>query len=193
MPMQLDDETLQRYYDGDLSPVEERAVRARIESDPSAQKRLDELEKLSALMQMGAEEMAAGLDSDALFADIERGIVEDQKQGAGLRVVSGGWFTRHRKTVVPLMAVAAAAAVAVLTLTPRDAGNETARMKIQKEKTRLAEVESAPVQAREQNPVQGSRIENVDFGKNTGTVFEVENAGVMTAVVWISDEEEESP
>jgi hypothetical protein len=188
--MQLDDETLQRYYDGDLSPVEERVVRTRIESDPDAQKRLRELEKLSALMRIGAEEMASGLDSDALFARIEQGIEKHESVGLGerLRVISGEWLSHRRQVVLPMMAAAAAAAIAVVTLTARDAGDEDlARSAAKRERVRLAQVEAPATK------VQGSRVENVDFGTNTGTVFEIESAGVMTAVVWIADEEEEGP
>jgi hypothetical protein len=38
--------------------------------------------------------------------------------------------------------------------------------------------------------VHGTRIENVDFGSNTGTVFEIEDHGRAVAVVWISEDEE---
>ena len=41
--------------------------------------------------------------------------------------------------------------------------------------------------------VHGTRVENVDFGSNTGTVFEIENGGVAVAVVWITEDDEESP
>ncbi len=185
MSIELDDETLQRFYDGDLSPVEERAVRTRIEQDPRAQQRLADLERLSALIQLAAEEAGSTVDSDAMFGEIEKGIEEGR--GRGLRVVGGGWFSERRRVLYPLMAAAAAAAIGVVTLTARDAGDEaTARSRSPQERTRYAEQMGSP-------KVHGTRVENVDFGSSTGTVFEIESEGVATAVVWIADEEGEEP
>lgn len=185
--MQLDDETLQRYHDGDLSPVEERAVRARIEQDPEAQRRLKELERLGSLIRLAAEEMGSRVDSEALFAGIEAGVQKEAEFGTGtrLRLIVGEWASRRRHVLWPLAAAAAAAVLAVIVLPARQAGDgETARSVQQREVVRVAENSPA---------VHGSHIEDVDFGSNTGTVFEIENEGVMTAVVWIADEEEVGP
>jgi anti-sigma factor RsiW len=189
MTTQLDDDTLQRYYDGELSPVEERAVRARVESDASAQARLAELEKLSALLRTAADEMGAGLDSNALFAGIQADLKKDAQLGAGakLRVIREEWSEHRRGAVIGLAfagAVAAAALLAVLTPGPGPS-DELARSASRPEKTRLAEV-TPPAQPRP----SGSSVENVDFGENTGTVFEIESEGVKTAVVWIAEEDE---
>ena len=51
---------------------------------------------------------------------------------------------------------------------------------------KLASADAAVKAAR----VHGSHIEDVDFGANAGTVFEIETKGMTTAVVWITDEEE---
>jgi anti-sigma factor RsiW len=186
MSTELDDETLQRFYDGDLSPVEEHAVRSRIEQDPVAQKRLQDLERLSALIQMAAEEAGSGVDSAAMFANIEQQIAADGGRGQ-LRVVAGEWVSERKRVLVPLMAVAAAAAVGVLTLTARDAGDDAAaRARQERDRLRYAQQAEVPT-------VHGTRVENVDFGSSTGTVFEIDSAGVATAVVWIADEEEEEP
>ncbi len=190
MTTQLDDDTLQRYYDGELSPVEERAVRARVESDASAQARLAELEKLSGILRMAADEMGEGLDSNALFAGIQTGIKKDEQAGFGgkFQVIREEWSEHRRGAVIGLGfagAVAAAALLAVLTPgTP--SSDELARSAAKHEKTRLAEVTPA-----EAPRVSGSSVENVDFGENTGTVFEIESEGVKTAVVWIAEEDEE--
>jgi hypothetical protein len=188
MTTQLDDDTLQRYYDGDLSPVEERAVRARVESDASAQARLRELEKLSDMLRMAADEMGQGLDSSALFAGIQADLKKDQAPGAGakLRVIREEWSEHRRGAVIGLGFAAAVAAAALLALlTPAPSMDEVARSTKPREKTMLAEAPSV------ETP-KGSSVENVDFGGNTGTVFEIENEGVKTAVVWISDEDEET-
>src|SRR3954471_11380508 len=92
MSRELDDETLQRFYDGDLSPVEERVVRSRVEQDPTAQKRLQELERLSALIQMAADEVGSSLDSAAMFDNIEKQL-DAAGPNKGLRVVAGDWVS----------------------------------------------------------------------------------------------------
>jgi anti-sigma factor RsiW len=197
MTMQLDDETLQRYYDGELSPVEERAVRARVESSPEAQKQLAELARLSELFRVAADEMGSEVDSSLLFAGIERDLKKEESLGTlgKLRVVRDEWMEHRRGVVVSLVGATAVAAAALLTvLGPRaaDGPSELAQRTkgVSESPTVAAPLPSAaPAMAR----VQGSRVENVDFGGNTGTVFEIESQGVTTAVVWITDDEETSP
>lgn len=193
MTTQLDDDTLQRYYDGELSPVEERAVRARVEGDASAQARLAELQKLSEMVRMAADEMGEGLDSSALFAGIQADLKKQQHEGVGarLRVVREEWSQHRRGSVVAMGVAGAIAAAALLSvLTPamqREDAGELARSAQPKERVRIAE---APVEPAAIERVHGSEIENVDFGDSTGTVFAIESEGVKTAVVWISDEDE---
>jgi len=172
--MALDDDLLQRYYDGDLTPDEERSVRTEVAKDQSAQRRLSELATLHELMQAPVLEAARGLDSDALFARIQAGIKQEQRLGFGerLRVLSGEWFEHKRGVLVPAAAsLAAAAAALIILLVPREAKQP---------------VGGEPMLAQ----LHGTSIENVDFGQSTGTVFEVDNEGVSAAVVWISDDEE---
>jgi hypothetical protein len=121
-------------------------------------------------------EATSGLDSDALFARIEAGVRQQKALGFGerLRLVGGEWYEHKRSVLLPAAAsLAAAAAALVILLVPREArqpvGGEPGATTAQ---------------------VHGTRVENVDFGQSTGTVFEVDNEGVSAAVVWISDEEE---
>lgn len=194
MATELDDDLLQRYFDGDLSPLEERTVRARIEQDPSARRRLRELEQLSQMLGSAAKDMGAGLDSAALFAGIEADIKLNEQSGFGerLQVIAGEWSEHRRGALISLGTAAAIAAAAMfVVLTPgadeADTQARSAPAPREERKVRVAEAEpTAPV-------VHGSQVENVDFGRNTGTVFEVENQGVTTAVVWIADEEEDLP
>jgi hypothetical protein len=190
MTMQLDDDTLQRYYDGDLSPVDERAVRTRVEGDADAQKRLAQLAQLSDLFRMASEDAAAGLDSEALFASITADVEKQQQLGTfeRLRLVSSEWLQHKRTVIVPLVATTAVAAAALLTvLVPQ-----------RHKGARDEDLAEAPSEAAAGSPQaatspHGSRVEGVDFGANTGTVFEIDNEGVSTAVVWITDEEEVTP
>ncbi len=197
MATELDDDTLQRYYDGDLSPLEERTVRARIEADPGAQRRLARLERLSDMLGIAAAEMGSGLDSAAMFAGIEADLKRGQELGVGerFRVIVGEWSEHRRGVVLSLGAAAAIAAAAVLMVVSRGPADESQARSMprprEERKERLAE--ASPTAPATIEAVHGSQIENVDFGKSTGTVFEIENAGVKTAVVWITDEEEDLP
>jgi anti-sigma factor RsiW len=179
--MELDDDTLQRYYDGELPVSQAQAVQKQVEQSPAAQRRLQELSRLGDLIRMAAAEAASDLDSDALFSRIETGIGEQKRLGFGehLRVLGSEWREHRRGVLVPMLggALAAAAALAIV-LVPRQA-------------------EELGVGSRPVGPdmggvvAHGTRIENVDFGSNTGTVFEIDNEGVAAAVVWIADDEEE--
>lgn len=187
MSTELDDEILQRYYDGDLSPVEERAVQNRVAEDPMARRKLAAFAELSELMQLAASEAASNLDSEAMFAQIEAQIAGEEKLGLGqrLRVIASDWADNKRHVVLPFIGAAAAAAVVSLMFLTQDADENTARTSPTREKVRVAKIEG--------QRVHGSRVEQVDFGQSTGTVFEIESSGIATAVVWIADEEEEGP
>jgi len=179
MATPIDDDTLQRYYDGDLTPLEEHGLALRIESDADAQLRLSQLAKLSELFQETATELAESVDSSALFAGIEARLARAEPRGFGerMRVITSEWVEHRRTTLVPLVAAGAMAAAALLVVfrpspeAPRE----------------QAQGDGAMVAA-----VHGTQIENVDFGSSTGTVFEIEDRGVAVAVVWIT-EDEESP
>jgi anti-sigma factor RsiW len=180
--MALDDDTLQRFYDGALSPDEERSVRAQVETNPGAQARLAELARFSDLMRGPLLAHAGELDSDALFRSIETGIAQDQALGLGarLRVLGSEWLEHKKSVIVPALASVAVAAAALLTfLAPHGTVDRDV----------VLPEDSAPLAAL----VHGSSIENVDFGQSTGTVFEVESDGVRAAVVWIAEDDEEAP
>jgi anti-sigma factor RsiW len=182
----IDDDTLQRFYDGDLSPLEEHGVQARIEADPAAQQRLAELGRLTELIREGAEELGESVRSSALFAAIEARLAEADQVGFGarLRVIGGEWLEHRRASLLPLIAATAVAAVTL--------------MVVIRPSSQLPETSGAATPSAQQAPaapsplaeVHGSSVENVDFGASTGTVFEIDNEGVAVAVVWITDDEE---
>jgi len=181
----IDDDTLQRFYDGDLTPLEEHGVQARIEADPAAQRRLAELGRLTDLIRDAADELGAQVDSRALFAGIAGQIAQPEKVafGARLRLVAAEWVEHKRAVLVPMVAASAVAAATLLVVL-RPQGP-------------VADVSIGEVaQLREYGALDappGSSIEAVDFGSNTGTVFEVDNHGVSAAVVWIAEDEEAHP
>lgn len=179
--MALDDDTLQRYFDGELAPVEERSVRGEVEQSPAAQARLRQLAELSELVRLAVAQSTQGLDADSLFAGIQTDVRKQAQLGFGERfkLITGEWAEHKKGMLIPTVAsLAVAAAALVVLLVPHGTSERLATLPSP----------SAPAQA-----VHGSRVENVDFGKSTGTVFEVDNEGVSAAVVWIADDEEESP
>jgi anti-sigma factor RsiW len=189
-PTPIDDDTLQRFYDGDLSPLEEHGVQARIEADPAAQQRLAELGRLTELIREGAEELGESVRSSALFAAIEAKLAEPDQVafGARLRVLGGEWLEHRRASLFPLLAATAVAAVTLMiVIRPSSQLPETSGAA-----TPSAQ-QAAPVAPAQVAEVHGSSVEDVDFGASTGTVFEIDNEGVAVAVVWITDDDEEMP
>jgi anti-sigma factor RsiW len=187
----IDDDTLQRFYDGDLSPLEEHGLQARIEADPAAQQRLAELGRLTELIREGAEELAQSVSSQALFAGIEARLDQPDEVGFGtrLRVMTGEWFEHRRASLIPLVAATAVAAVTLMVvIKPNQPLPEIATPPAP-----MAQRELPVPQPADVAQVHGTSVEDVDFGASTGTVFEIDNEGVAVAVVWITDDEEEAP
>ncbi len=203
-------ELLFRFYDGEVTEAERSEVRALLERDPEAERTLRATEALGGLLrealaeasddevgELPAEEMfeaiARRLEAEAVAADeagaghpreVAPALGEPSSAPAGapasrpkLRVVRGGrsrWATGAMGA-----AVLAAAAAALLVLWPRRGGRP----------------QGAPSLARHGRPAAaaaaGSQVEEVDFGQNAGTVFQVQGeAGQPLAVVWIEEEEE---
>jgi anti-sigma factor RsiW len=166
-----EDEKLQMFFDGELAPEEEAAVRRSLESSPDGTAQLREWEQLRDAMKTVSADWAGELDSDALFARIEAEISEPviaieppKQEPPTLRVVPGGRERRVWGGVATGFAAAAAIFLAVMAWPE-------------------SHLDPAPI-------TRGSEVLEADFGSNTGTIFEVEGgAGESLAVVWIDDEE----
>ncbi|MDB4990564.1 MAG: hypothetical protein JWN04_5742 [Myxococcaceae bacterium] len=187
---EIDDDTLQRFYDGDLSPLDEHGVQARVERDPAAQRRLAELGQFTELMRQAAAELGDSVSSSGLFAAIEARVAEpdDTSFTARFRVVSAEWVEHRRSALVPFMAATAVAAVTLFAVVKP---GEPSLISVSSEDPSVESSAAVHVQEIARPDVHGTRIEDVDFGSSTGTVFEIDNQGVSVAVVWISDEEVE--
>lgn len=166
-----EDDKLQMFFDGELAPEEEAAVRRDLESSADGIAQLREWEELRNAMKTVSTEWAAEIDSDALFARIEAEIgapaVPRQLESAPavLHVVPGGRERRVWGAVATGFAAAAAIFLAVITW-PADQAPPGVEM------------------------ARGTEVLEVDFGANTGTIFNVEGgAGESLAVIWIDDEE----
>jgi len=195
---EIEDDLLQRYYDGELSPVEERSVQSRVDRDPDAQQRLRKLARLSECVQEAALEMGREVNSDALFAGISEGIAKDGGKGkpGNFEVIAGEWAEHKQTTWLPLALGGTAAAAALLFVLLSSGGPATqVATDTPPAATVDASTQHSPVKVAEHAPAQppaGSSVEDVDFGDNAGTVFEIETRGITTAVVWITDEGEEA-
>jgi hypothetical protein len=203
----LEDDLLQRYSDGDLPDHEADEIATRIEDSEIEQRRLGAIHALGEFVRLRADDTADDLDTGDLFARIEAKLEEAPAVSASpsavsqrptserapskgsLRVIEGGAETPSMrparpeawKIFVPAAALLAAAAVLIVVLNgdSRQPSPEQANVTTQIEEGTVTVVE-AP---------HGSEVVEVDFGANTGTVFEVEGStGEPIAVVWISDE-----
>ncbi len=161
----IENEKLQMFFDGELPPDEEAAVRRKLESSPDQAAQVAEWDQLRAAMQSTSAEWTGDIDSNALFARIEQQIHAPEEAPA-LRVLPGG---RERR-VWGGMAAGFAAAAAILLAVLAWPGEQSP--------TEMAGV------------TRGSEVLEVDFGEYAGTVFMVEgSAGQSLSVVWINDEE----
>lgn len=166
-----EDDKLQMFFDGELAPEEEAAVRRDLEGSTEGKAQLRKWEQIRDAMKTVSSEWAGEIDSDALFARIEAEVSSPavpepiESKPAVLRVVPGGRERRVWGAVATGFAAAAAIFLAVIAWPADQAplGVEMAR---------------------------GTEVLEVDFGANTGTIFNVEGgAGESLAVVWIDDEE----
>lgn len=175
------DEQLLLLFDGELPPKEDAAVRRSLEGSAEDAAQLHAWGQLRTGLKDASASWGAKIDSDALFARIEAEIgasadspespapAQDEHtpdvQPIPLRAVPGRRERRIWVAVATGLAAAAAVALAVLS---RPSGPSPQDVSV----------------------VRGSEVVEVDFGRNTGTIFEVEGgAGESLAVVWIDEEE----
>lgn len=164
-----EEEKLQLFFDGELPPEEEEAIREVLQRSPEGGAEIASWQMIRDGMQEAAMGWNADLDSDALFACIEAEIGAPTEAPAParpsspeLRVVPGGRERRVWGGVAAGLAAAAAIFLGVMAW-PGDSSHPSAR---------------------------GSQVIRVDFGEYAGTVFEIEgSSGQPLTVVWISDEE----
>jgi len=166
-----EDEKLQMFFDGELAPEDEAAVRHSLEGSPEGRAQVREWERLRDAMKSVSADWAGELDSDALFARIEAQIIapvipiDRPVQRPAMQRVPGRRERRVWGGVATGLAAAAAIFLAV-----------------------IAWPESAPPGG-DSAVARGSQVLEADFGSSTGTIFEVEGgAGQSLAVVWIDDE-----
>ncbi|MFK8002651.1 MAG: hypothetical protein AB8H86_23905 [Polyangiales bacterium] len=179
----IDDDKLQRLFDGDLTEGEEKILRRDVAKSETEQARVAQLDRLGDLIRLSGEEVGADIDSSALFARIEAGVAADKSPRLEL---IGNQPKRQRTVGVVAVGFAMAAAVALVFYLMPGADPNIAVNPMDDNREVLVENDLPMVEI---HPPAGSAVEQVDFGSNTGTVFEVEGAeGQPLAVVWIAEE-----
>ena len=181
----VQEELLQRYFDGELAETPAAQVAQHVQGCPHCTARHRALSGLHRAISVASEDGASGVDFEALFGRIEQGVRERSSPGLGERLSmrwGGRAVQRSRRFWMP--AAGALAAAAALLVFLRNAPQQRQPPDAVPEATALAGEQPAPF--------INSEIEQVDFGSNAGTVFEVALAeGVSTAVVWINDDVEQ--
>ena len=179
----IDDDKLQRLFDGDLTEGEEKILRRDIAKSDVERARIAQMDRLGDLIRLSGEEVGANIDANALFARIEEGVAADKSPRLEL---IGDQPKRQRTVGVVAVGFAMAAAVALVFYLMPGADPNLASNPMDDRREVLVENDLPMVEI---HPPAGSAVEQVDFGSNTGTVFEVEGAeGQPLAVVWIAEE-----
>jgi anti-sigma factor RsiW len=119
MTTHLEEELLQRYFDGDLEADEASQVTSHLAECEGCAARHRSLEALRAGVGVMAKENARDIDFEALFGRIERGIAETAPRGLRAR-------TRSTRLWMPVVGVLAAAAALMMFLrgSPPNASTE---------------------------------------------------------------------
>ncbi|HEX2677467.1 MAG TPA: zf-HC2 domain-containing protein, partial [Polyangiales bacterium] len=113
----LDDELLQRHFDGDLDRAEAAAADAHLQSCGECTRKRAELAKLSDMIAASVRQPAAQADFAGMFARIEQGIAaEAATSGSAGNVVSIGSATRKRRNYGQVSALIGGLAVAAVAL-----------------------------------------------------------------------------
>jgi anti-sigma factor RsiW len=174
----VEDDILQRYFDGELSGKRCEGVQEHLESCELCQKRQESLSKLHELFAQNAEELARDVNFDLLYRRVASEIARQKPAGLleKLRAWWEGLNAWQPRVWAPATAVALAAVALVVFTRPREPELLESANGKQTPQSMVAATSS-------------SEIVRVDFGDKAGTVFEVALAeGITTAVIWINDD-----
>jgi anti-sigma factor RsiW len=178
------------HFDGELAPAEAASVERHLASCSACNDRLGSMLRLREMVTVSSEQAASQVDFEAMFSRIEE--ATRVQPGPGLIERLGVWIREaleHNpsKVWLPAGAAFAAAAAAVIALTGAEQEREVARRPAPRDPYAP---KAAPMMLAENETANASEVVQVDFGSNTGTVFEIALAdGASTPVVWINDEE----
>jgi hypothetical protein len=180
-------EQLQRYFDGELA-ADERAraeIEERIVGCPECTAQLDGFARLRRLVNVASDDAIASADFSGLFARIEAQLepqlAEPVRLDAHVRkpaAVRAG-PTRRMRTLyraAPALGAVALAAAAMLMVYRPDSNQGD-------DDTSYDDGYDASAR---------SEVEEIDMGKNAGTVFNIElKDGTSNAVIWLADPDDD--
>ncbi len=186
----LDDELLQRHYDGDLDRTEAARADEHLQTCDACASKLAALTHLATLLASDAEHAAANADFAGMFERIEQNIARDAGQNSGAKVVSLEARRNKRPMAVASTLLAGlAAAAAVVLMVYRPGGGNTIPDEPVAGGSPSGSAQTAPAPTAANAPGH-SEVVQADFGSNAGTVFDISLAdGSSTPVVWINDDE----
>lgn len=168
----LDDEKLQRFFDGETTSGESIVVQRHLDECAACLKRHEKLQKLRALFSEMVNDVSEAPAFDAMYANIRTGIEKQKNAGFGERfkLIVNDTVTYNRRAVVSAAAVMLAAAAALVMMWSGGSSDD---------------------EAAQASGLRGSEVEEVQFGMDgAGTVFQIESGdGASAAVVWINDDE----
>lgn len=202
----VQEEQLHRYFDGELRATDAETVRGHLASCEQCAARHTALSALQRMITTAAEHASLEVDFEHAFARIEREVrAESAPKPAGLFERLTAWVQtalKERPEQIWAPALGAVAAAALLLVLGRDSGGSQVATPTDPSVEPATEVAVAAGHGAEQGsagsqPATGlpegalamasSEVVQVDFGDQTGTVFEVAVAdGVSAPVVWIN-------
>jgi len=201
----LQEDALNMHFDGELAPAEAASVQSHLASCGDCSERLSSMQRLREMITVSSEQAASEVDFDAMFARVEQATQAAPLPGLWERItlwVAESLEHNPMKVWAPVggFAVAAIALITVLSQSSSpsvDDEQELARRGViaeerERKRERMMLAQAAdPVTADDSaEAANASEVVQVDFGSNTGTVFEIALAGgASTPVVWINDED----
>ncbi|MDX9999943.1 MAG: hypothetical protein RBU30_01470 [Polyangia bacterium] len=174
----LDDKTLQRLHDGDLSPEETRRAESQLATNPEAGRRLEALSQLQCLLRGAVSQDADQADLVEVWDRVKADLGKQARPGAWERVRL--WLGESMGTH-PFRWVAAGAAMTVLAV----AVTLFAMTRPEDTKGAKTAVEAARNQL---------EIEALDFKGRHPDIFQIREGERSTTVIWVHpDDEDEEP
>jgi hypothetical protein len=181
----LDDDLLQRHFDGDLDSAEQAEVLPHLADCAECNTRLEALGRLQRLIRTAVKDEADASDVSwqGMFARIEQAAQEPEPVHVApvLRATGAARAKWFRPAVMSAVGAVAVAAAVFLTIARGPDVSPTDETYDDDSDGTLARLE-----------VSHSEITHVDFGANYGKVFDIAyDDGSSTPVVWIDDDDDD--
>jgi hypothetical protein len=181
----IDNELLQRYYDGELSSRKTKTTAAKIEGSQEARASLEKNQRITDLVCLMNDELLDSVSFEGFKKQVMSGVVNDYQPGVFERFkIWASEFFEYKQVIWVPSAVAVGLAVIValalpLLSTPQSPSN-----------TLQTGQENGIWLASTNTPTEtyGSTIETVNFGESSGEKYQIEiKQGSSVGVVWITE------